>query len=108
MTNPPVHSFFIGRVLAEEIGATFEKVLTNGLSELGKFDAEQRETWSQFTDRVIDLARQAENSAMQGRSSDSSDFSGSTEVDWQAIIDDLRAETAQLRTELQRYRSRST
>lgn len=108
MTNPPVHAFFIGRVLAEEIGAAFEKVLTNGLSELGKFDAEQRESLSQFTDRVLDRARQAESSAMQGRPSGQSDFSGSSEVDWQAIIDDLRAEIAQLRTELQRYRSRST
>lgn len=106
MTNPPVHAFFIGRVLAEEIGAAFEKVLTNGLSELGKFDAEQRESLSQFTDRVIDLARQAEDSAMQGRPVGMSDRSGSA-VDWQASIDDLRAEIAQLRTELQRYRSRS-
>lgn len=107
MTNTPVHAFFIGRVLAEEIGTEIEKVLTNGLSELGKFDAEQRENLSQFTDRVLDLARQAENAAMQGRPSSRSDFSGSSEVDWQAIIDDLRAEIAQLRTELQRYRSRS-
>lgn len=108
MTNPPVHAFFIGRVLAEEIGTAFEKALTNGLSELGKFDAEQRESLSQFTDRVLELARQAESSAMQGRPSGSSNFSGPSEVDWQAIIDDLRAEIAQLRTELQRYRSRST
>ncbi|MGB3240680.1 MAG: DUF6825 family protein [Geitlerinemataceae cyanobacterium] len=108
MTNPPVHAFFIGRVLAEEIGAQFEKVLTNGLSELGKFDAEQRESLSEFTDRILDRARLAENTALQGRPSGMSDFSSSIEVDWQASIDDLRAEIAQLRTELQRYRSRSS
>ncbi|HIK31216.1 MAG TPA: hypothetical protein IGS17_07435 [Oscillatoriales cyanobacterium M59_W2019_021] len=108
MTNPPVHAFFIGRVLAEEIGAAFEKVLTNGLSELGKFDAEQRESLSQFTERVIDRARQAEESAMQGRPVGMSDDRSGSAVDWQASIDDLRAEIAQLRTELQRYRSRST
>lgn len=107
MSNSLVRSFFVGRVLAESIGESFEKVLTNGLSELGKFDAEQREQLRQFTEEVMSRAKLAEESAMAGRSTISIDLSSSSDLDLQATIDDLRAEIAQLRTELQRYRSRA-
>ncbi|MDY6937204.1 MAG: hypothetical protein SWY16_06005 [Cyanobacteriota bacterium] len=107
MSNSLVRAFFVGRVLAESIGESFEKVLTNGLSEVGKFDAEQREQLRQFAEEVMVRAKQTEETAMQGRSTISVDFSSSPDLDLQATIDDLRAEIAQLRTELQRYRSRA-
>lgn len=105
MTNPLVHAFFIGRAFAEAIGEQLESSLTNALSDLGKFDAEQRERLRQFTEQVLERANRAEEMAMQGRSAATPYASSSSQMDLQVTIDNLRAETAQLRAELQRYRS---
>jgi polyhydroxyalkanoate synthesis regulator phasin len=107
MNNPLVHAFFIGRAIAEAVSEQVEMGVTNALSELGKFDAEQRERLRQFTDEVMVRAQRAEEMSMQGRSAagSSSPTTGAGGTDLQATIDDLRAETAQLRAELQRYRS---
>jgi sensor histidine kinase regulating citrate/malate metabolism len=106
MNNPLVHAFFVGRALAEAIGEQVENVVTNALGELGKFDAEQRERLRQFTDQVLDRASREEELAMQGRTASSAIVPvESKPEDLQAVIDDLRAETAQLRAELQRYRN---
>lgn len=107
MSNPLIHAFFVGRALAEAIGEQVENTITNGLSELGKFDAEQREKLRQFTTQVLERAEREANLSMQGRSG-SVTSTASQPQDLQAMIDDLRAETAQLRTELQRYRNRSS
>jgi hypothetical protein len=104
MSNPLVQAFFVGRAFAEAIGEQVENVVTNGLSELGKFDAEQREQLRQFTVQVLERANREAELAMQGRAA--SPTAPSQPADLQAVIDDLRAETAQLRAELQRYRSR--
>jgi hypothetical protein len=106
MSNPLVHAFFVGRAVAQTLGEQLEASITNALSELGKFDAEQREWLRQFTEQVIERANQEEALAMQNRPA-SSVYGGSTSEDLQAMIDELRAETAQLRAELQRYRSQS-
>ncbi len=106
MSNPLVHAFFVGRALAEAIGEQVENAVTNTLSELGKFDAEQRERLRQFTTQVLERAQREAELSMQGRSSSSGPAASQPE-DLQAMIDDLRAETAQLRAELQRYRNRS-
>ncbi|HEY9622027.1 MAG TPA: hypothetical protein V6C78_16855 [Crinalium sp.] len=106
MSNPLVHAFFVGRAVAEALGEQLEATLTNALSELGKFDAEQRENLRQFTEQVLERANREEALAMQDRPV-SSVYGGSNQDDLQATIDELRAEIAQLRTELQRYRSQS-
>lgn len=106
MSNPLVHAFFIGRALADALSEQLESAVTNTLSELGKFDAEQRERLRQFTEQVIERANREEALAMQDRPV-SPTYDGSGQEDLQATIDELRAETAQLRAELQRYRSRS-
>jgi hypothetical protein len=104
--NSLVHAFFIGRAIAEAIGEQVESGVTTALSELGKFDAEQRERLRLFTEEVMVRAQRAEEMSMQGRSGTSSGSSSAgAGSDLQATIDDLRAETAQLRAELQRYRS---
>lgn len=107
MSNPLVHAFFVGRAFADAIGEQLENTVTNALSELGKFDAEQRERLRQFTEQVLERANRAEEMAMQDRpGAASAGYSTSSSTDLQATIDDLRAETAQLRAELQRYRNR--
>lgn len=108
MSNPLVHAFFVGRAVAEALGEQLENGLTNALSELGKFDAEQRERLRQFTEQVLERASREEDATMQGRTTTAIVKRGAEPGDLQETIDELRAEVAQLRAELQRYRSRST
>lgn len=109
MSNPLIHAFFVGRALAEAIGEQVENAVTGTLGELGKFDAEQRERLRQFTNQVLERASLEENLSMQRQASPSSTVSvGFQSEDLQAVIDDLRAETAHLRAELQRYRNRTS
>lgn len=107
MTNPVVHAFFIGRAAAEALNEQLENALTNALSELGKFDAEQRERLRQYAEQVIVRADSTSETVMLGRTTTSIVPQGSQPVDLQATIDELRAEIARLRAELQRYRSPS-
>ena len=104
MNNPLVHAFFLGRAFAETLSEQAANTATYLLSELGKFDAEQRDRLRLFTEEVMERAQQAEAVAMQNRPV-TANGSTSQPADLQALIDDLRAETAQLRAELQRYRS---
>jgi polyhydroxyalkanoate synthesis regulator phasin len=106
MSNPLVQAFFLGRAVAEVINERVEVALTDALSELGKFDAEAREQMRQFTEEVIARANRAAEAAETGTSTSSS-ASGADGIDLQTEIDELRAEIALLRTELQKYRSAS-
>jgi hypothetical protein len=58
MSNPVIHAFFFGRALAEGLNQTLEDTLANALSELGKFEAEQRERLRQFIDETQARAEQ--------------------------------------------------
>lgn len=107
MSNPVVHAFFVGRAVAEALNQQLEYAFTNLLSDLGKFDAEQRERLRQFTEEVLEKAGLQEEISTQGRTNTTSSSFSSPGEDLQAMIDELRAEVAQLRAELQRYRSRS-
>jgi predicted RNase H-like nuclease (RuvC/YqgF family) len=107
MSNSVIHAFFVGRALAQVINEQLEDALTNALSELGKFDAEQRERLRQFTEQVMERAdREAETTTL-GRTTTTIVPLGSQPADLQATIDDLRAEIARLRAELQVYRNQS-
>jgi ubiquinone biosynthesis protein UbiJ len=100
MTNPVTNSFFIGRALAQALSDKVTESLVLGLSELGKFDAEQREKLRQFTQEVITRAERETGFSSGHNSSNAA-------PDLQETIDDLRAEIARLRAELQRYRNRT-
>ncbi|MFN7566049.1 MAG: DUF6825 family protein [Microcystis sp.] len=101
MTNPVIHAFFLGRAIAEVVSEQLEDAFTNALSELGKFDAEQRENLRQFVEEVQMRADQAmEKGVYTG-----TDSSGSSSADVQENIDEMRAEIAQLRSELKNYRN---
>ncbi|BAY34096.1 hypothetical protein H6G64_16550 [Calothrix sp. FACHB-156] len=107
MSNPLLQAFFVGRAVAEVVNERLEVALTDALSEIGKFDAEAREQLRQFTDEVLERANRAAEAAGTGQSTTVRGPSGSDPVDLQAMIDELRAEIALLRTELQKYRSSS-
>ena len=81
--------------------------ITDALSDLGKFDAEVREQMHQFTQEVLERAERAAEAANAGETASRGGHSSSDSVDLQATIDELRAEIALLRNELQRYRSSS-
>lgn len=108
MSNPLLQAFFVGRVVAEMLNEQLENALTDALSELGKFDAEAREHLRQFTEQVIERANREAETATVGRTTTAIVPQTSTKpVELQAMIDELRAEIALLRAELQRYRSSS-
>ena len=103
MSNPLVQDFFVGRAVAEVINERVEVALTDALSELGKFDAEAKEQLRQFTEEVMARANRAAESSATGKTTHSS--SGADSLDLQTEIDELRAEIALLRSELQKYRN---
>ncbi|MBE9164320.1 MULTISPECIES: DUF6825 family protein [Microcoleaceae] len=108
MSKPPVHAFFVGRAVAEALYEQLESAATNAFSQLGKFDAEQRERLRQFTDRVVERANRAADEAMQtrtGTATTSTTIQDIHPAELQATIDELRAEVALVRSQLQRYRS---
>ncbi len=101
MSNPVLHAFFLGRAFAEVLSEKLEDTLTNTLSELGKFDAEQREYLRQFVEEVQAKASQEEAQSETSSASVGTDSA----ADLQETIDELRAEIARLRSELKTYRS---
>ena len=106
MSKPPVHAFFVGRALAEALYEQLESAATNAFSELGKFDAEQRERLRQFTDRVLERANRAADEAQQTRTGTATTtIEDIHPAELRATIDELRAEVAMVRSQLQRYRS---
>lgn len=103
-----VHAFFIGRALAAAVGERVEHLMTDSLSALGRFDAEQRENLRQFTEEVMVRAQQEEAAAMDTRpGTESSSATTPANQDLQATIDNLRAEIAQVRATLQQHRAAS-
>jgi hypothetical protein len=107
MSNSVIHAFFVGRALAQALNEQVEDALTNALSELGKFDAEQRERLRQFTEQVMETAAREAETAMLGRTTTTIVPVGTNSVDLQATLDELRAEIARLRAQLKLYRNQS-
>lgn len=103
MSNQVLHAFFFGRALAEVLNEKVEDAVTNALSDLGKFDAEQRERLRQFMEEV--QARAAQEAVKEKATATSTEASPSGDL--QETIDELRAEIARLRAELKSYRTQS-
>ena len=125
MTN----AFFFGRALAEVMSEKLEESFTNTMSELGKFDAEQRENLRKFMEEVQLRAETAgtttypptttttnppttsnnSNGTVSSRppaySSVNIDTSSTNSDDLQTMLDRLRAEIATLRSELNKHRN---
>lgn len=102
-----MQAFFVGRAVAEIFNEQLENALTDTLSELGKLDAELRENMRHFTNEVMERANREMEVATRGRT-DTTNFTPDAQpLDTQAMIDDLRAEIALLRTEIQRHRTNS-
>jgi hypothetical protein len=98
MTNPLVNAFFLGRATAEVLSEELEHGVTNLMGKAGRFDAEQRERLRNLTQTIMERAEHESSSASQTRPA------AAPGNDVQEIIDELRAEIAQLRSALQTYR----
>ena len=96
-------TLIFGRVAAQILTEKANQAATELLSELGKLDAERREAMREFMDEVNVRANAAQANATQ--SSTAQSRNSPSESDLQATIDDLRAEIAATRSELQRYRN---
>ena len=113
MSNPMLQAFFVGRALAAAISERAEHLVSDGLSQLGQFDAQQRENLRQFTEEVMARAEQEQTKAGTPSSGIDSNQQSAAQTatantgDLQATIDDLRAEVAQVRAEIQQYRQSS-
>ncbi|MBD1876511.1 hypothetical protein H6F75_23775 [Nodosilinea sp. FACHB-131] len=107
MSSPVLHAFYVGRALADAVNERAERLLTDGLSLVGKFDAEQREYFRQFTEEVMARAQQVEAEAGEFSTGNTASASTGSVTDLQATIDTLRAEIAQVRVALQQYRATS-
>jgi len=130
--NPVTSAFFFGRALAEVMSEKLEESFTNTMSDLGKFDAEQRENLRQMMEEVQLRAERAagttstttttyppssttssSNGAADRTPSTSTttytsfniDTSSTNSGDLQTMLDGLRAEIAILRTELNKHRN---
>lgn len=103
MSNPVIDAFFLGRALAEVAGEKLEDAYTNAMSELGKFDAEQRENLREFVEEVQLRAQRAANSEYSSTPAGSS--ATNEPEDLQEMLDQLRAEIASVRSELKKYRN---
>ncbi|MDJ0715112.1 MAG: hypothetical protein QNJ54_12930 [Prochloraceae cyanobacterium] len=108
MSNPVINAFFFGRALAEVVNEKVEELFTNALSEVGKFDAEQRENLRQFAVEVKSRAEREIEKANNQQSSTYSAGENNSTTDLQETIDELRAEIARLRAELKSYKSESS
>ena len=102
MTNPVLNSFFVGRALAQSLNDKLGESLTYTLSEIGKVNAEQGEKLRQFTQEVLERAARETSNA--GATTTTVNAEGRS-IDIQQTIDELRAEIARLKAEIQRYRN---
>ncbi|TYQ30688.1 DUF6825 family protein [Pseudanabaena sp. UWO310] len=97
MSKSPLDAFFIGRATAEAVIDRIEDTVTDALSAFGKFDAEQREHLRTFVEAILEKADRQKGAVTQ----DDGDIAPD---ELQETIDNLRAEIAQLKSELQQYR----
>jgi uncharacterized small protein (DUF1192 family) len=104
MSNPINEAFFFGKALAEVTTEKLEENLTNILSDIGKFDAEMKEKLRQFTEEVKNRAQNTKDKSTSSNSNITIDVEVTTDL--QEIIDELRAEIARLKAELNNYRQK--
>ncbi|AFZ33802.1 hypothetical protein Sta7437_0184 [Stanieria cyanosphaera PCC 7437] len=106
MSNPVIQAFFFGRALAEVLNEKLEESVTNALSDLGKFDAEARENLRQFIEEVQARAEREANFASANPASGTTNNNKNVDTeDLQEMLDQLRAEIASLKAELNKYRN---
>jgi polyhydroxyalkanoate synthesis regulator phasin len=105
-----IRAFFVGRATAGGLLEKLEDAVTDLLSEVGKREADWRDQLREFTEAVITRADAEQAEAMADLSSESRSYATSrmATADVQRTVDELRAEVARLRSELQRFRNQES
>ncbi len=93
----------MARAVAEVLGEKIEDTLTEILSEIGKFDAETRQKLQEFVEEVKLRAQRAKEAAYNP---ETTTVAANQSFDLQELLDELRAEIARLKAELNNYRQR--
>ena len=102
MSNPLTEAFFLGKAFAEVVSEKVEDNLTNILSDIGKFDAETRQRLKEFAEEVKTRAEVRKQQSSNPNTTIT--VKADTSVDLQELLDELRAEIARLKAELNNYR----
>lgn len=103
MSNPLTEAFIFGKAFAEVVTEKVEYTLTNLLSDLGKFDAETKQRLEEFAREV---KARAEAQKHQSDNPTTITVTADSSVDLQELLDELRAEIARLKAELNTYRQK--
>jgi hypothetical protein len=106
MTNPLINAFFLGRATAEVLSEELEHGVTDLLGNIGRFNAEQRDRLQNLTQTIMERAETEASTVTQTRPAPGNP-SANGQSDIQEVIDELRAEIAQLRSALQTYRQQT-
>jgi hypothetical protein len=106
MTNPLINAFFLGRATAEVLSEELEHGVTDLLGNIGRFNAEQRDRLQTLTQTIMERAETEASTVTQTRPAPG-EPSANGQSDIQEVIDELRAEIAQLRSALQTYRQQT-
>ncbi|WP_373478797.1 DUF6825 family protein [Geminocystis sp.] len=103
MSNPLTEVFIFGKAFAEVVTEKLEDSLTNILSDIGKFDAETKHRLEEFA-REVKARAQAEKQRVDNPTTIT--VTANKCVDLQELLDELRAEIARLKAELNNYRQK--
>ena len=106
MSDPIKEAFLLGKAFAEVLTEKVEDSLTNLLSDIGKFDAETRQSLQKFAEEVKARAEGAKNEVVNTNTTIT--VTADSSVDLQELLDELRAEIAHLKAELNSYRQQSS
>ncbi|AGY57713.1 DUF6825 family protein [Gloeobacter kilaueensis] len=106
MSNPWIRTFFIGRATAEILLEKLEDAVTDLLSEVGKAEADWRDGLREFTEEVLTRAEAEQAETLIDLSAEGYTSRGTaSSKQVERNVDELRAEVARLRSELQRFRN---
>lgn len=104
MSNSLEEILFLAKAVAEVLGEKIEDTLTEILSEIGKFDAETRQKLQEFVEEVKLRAQRAKEATYNPKTTIT--VAANQSFDLQELLDELRAEIARLKAELNNYRQR--
>lgn len=104
MSNPVIQALAYGRAFAEVIKEKVEDEITDILSAVGKFDAENNQWFKDFTYEVQTRAEKEASTTPGNGKPVTISIDDENPSDLQETIDNLRAEIASLKAALKQYR----
>lgn len=107
MSNPVIKALSYGRAFAEVVKEKVEDELTDVLSAIGKFDAENNQWFKDFAQEVQARAERESAATPTSGKPVTISIDDDKPADLQETIDNLRAEIASLKAALKQYRDQT-